>query len=121
MPSFTVTISDKTQPAQSIYTLATKGSQTGYTVNPPTPPAIKAVTEIQDVSFLQIQASKTNGSGIVYKGDQGVANDGSRQSREMAAGDVDTMQAYPRVVYLQEIYLRTNTNGAIINVEYHHS
>jgi len=121
MPGFTVTITDITQAAQNLWTLDTKGSQTGYTVNPPSPVAIKPASEIADVAYLSIQASKTNGAKIVYKGDQGVANDGSRQSLELAAGDTNIMQMYPRVANLQQIYLRANTNGAIINVEFHHS
>jgi hypothetical protein len=121
MPAITITITDITQPAQNLYTLITKGSQTGYTVKPASPAASVAITEISEVSYLSIQASKTNGSKIVYKGDQGTANDGTQQGLELAAGDTNIMQMYPRVVYLQQIYLRANTNGAIANVEFHHS
>ena len=121
MPGFTVTITDITQPAQSILTLATKGSQAGYTVNPSSPAAITNVTEVTDVSYLLIQASNGNGSKVVYKGDQGVANDGSRQGLELEAGQSNVMQMYPRAANLQQIYLRANTNGAVVNVEFHHS
>ena len=76
--------------------------------------------EIAEAIYLSIQASKTNGAKIVYKGDAGVANDGSRQALELAAGDTNIMQMFPRVVNIQQIYLRANTNGAVINVELHH-
>lgn len=120
MFSATIVISDITQPAQNLFTLLTKGSQPGYTVAPAagnTP----AISMIGSVAYLSLQASYTNGAAIVYKGDENTKTDGSRQAKEMLAGDTDVQQAYSYSTNLNEIYLRASANGARINVEYHYA
>lgn len=122
MPSITVTITDITQKPQSIYNLITLPSTSlpGYTVVPSAPANPNVATLIASVNYLSLQASYTNAGGIVYKGDQGVKTDGSRQSKELAAGDTDVQQAYSYSTNLNQIYLTANTNGMKVNVEYHH-
>lgn len=116
----TITITDITQPGRSLYDLLTTGSGTGYTVSPAA--GIKReISMVGGVSYLSLQASYLNGAAIVFKGDENTATDGSRQAKEMAAGDTDVSQAYPYSVNLQEIYLRASANNAKINVEIHYS
>lgn len=121
MPSATITITDITQTPQSIYNLLTKPSLPGYTVVPAVPatptPTVPILTA--SVTYLSIQASYTNGSKVVYKGDQGVKTDGSRQSKELIAGDTDVQQAVQYSVNLNVIYITASANGAIVNVESH--
>src|SRR5208282_2095486 len=120
MPSCTITISDITKPAQSLAALLSQGSLPGYTVAPPGG-IIPALTLINGVSYLSCQASYTNGTQTVYKGDENTKTDGTRQGKEMEAGDTDVQQAYPYTVNLNEIYLRASANGAVVNVEIHYS
>lgn len=119
MPSVTITIVDKTQPAQSLATLIGSGNQPGYTM-------AKYSTGIpfrvaDKVSFLSIQGSKGNSSGIIYVGDENTANDGTNQGQELAAGDVDIHQASSYgSVHMGEIFVRGNTNTNKFNVEWHY-
>lgn len=115
----TITITDKTQPGQSLATLIGSGNQAGYTVAPMSTGLPWLVAN--KVSFLSIQASKGNSNGIVYVGDEHTANDGSVQGQEMAQGDVVIHQgsAYASV-HLGEIYLRANTNEMKINLDFHY-
>lgn len=120
MTTATITVIDYTQPAQSLFTLLSQGSKPGYTVVP-TGGIAPALTMIGDVSYLSIQASYGNSGQVVYKGDENTQNDGTRQGKELRAGDTDVMQAYPKSVNLNEVYLRASANGAIVNVEIHYS
>lgn len=114
----TITITDHTQPGQSLSTLIVSGNQTGYTVAPMSTGLPWLVAN--KVSFLSIQASKGNSSGIVYVGDEHTANDDSVQGQELAAGDVVIHQGSSYAsVHLGEIYLRSNTNGMKINIDFH--
>src|SRR5271169_7217402 len=115
----TVTITDITQTPQSLFSLLTKGTQAGYTVAPAggvTP----SLTLIAGVIYMSIQASYTNGGAIVYRGDANVKTDGSRQAKELLAGDTDVMQLYPIVINLNQIYITASANGAKVNIEAHH-
>ena len=116
----TITITDITQPGRSLYHLLTTGSGAGYTVAP-SDGINEEISMVGGVSYLSIQASYGNGQTIIYKGDERVANDGSRQAKEMAAGDTDVSQAYPNSVNLREIYVRASVNGGKFNVECHYS
>lgn len=119
MPSVTITITDKTQPAQSLATLIGSGNQPGYTLAKYSSGLPWRVGD--KVSFLSIQGNKGNSSGIVYVGDENMANDGSNQGQELAAGDVVIHQASSYgAVHLGEIYIRTNTNSSKVNVEWHY-
>ena len=111
----TITLTDYTAAAQSLLTLLGKGSQTGYTVAP-----AAGSGELQTPGqcvYLSIQSSPSNGATVVYKGDSSTANDGSRQAKELLAGDVDVMQAAPYVVHLGEVFIRASANNAKVNVE----
>lgn len=119
MPVATITITDVTQKPQNLYDLMTKPNLPGYSVVPapaanPNVPILTA-----SVNYLSIQASYTNTSQIVYKGDQGVKNDGSRQAKELLAGDTDVQQAVQYSVNLNLIYVTASANGAKVNVESH--
>lgn len=115
----TITITDVTQPPQSIYNLLTKQNLAGYTVVPipPSTPAVPTLTA--SVCYLSLQASYGNTTQTVYKGDSGVKTDGSRQAKEMLAGDTDVQQAVQYSVNLNEIYITASANGAKVNVESH--
>jgi hypothetical protein len=123
MFAVTITITDRTQTPQNLYTLITKGSQTGYTVAPAAGIAPSNLTQSQTgcVSYLSIQASYKNGGTTVYKGDENVKNDGSRQAKELNAGDTDVQQAYSYSTNLNEIYLTASANAAVVNVEFHYA
>jgi hypothetical protein len=121
MATLTVTVTDITQPVPSLYTLATQGSQTGYTCVPSSPPETPALTENAEVAYLSVQASNLNGAKVVYKGDRSVLANGTRQGLELEAGQVNVMMMYPRVGNLNQIYVTASANGAIFNVEWHHS
>lgn len=118
MPAVTITISDHTKPGQSLATLIGSGNQPGYTM-------AKYSTGIpfrvgDKVSYLSIQASKGNSSGIIYVGDENVANDASNQGQELAAGDVVIHQGSSYgSVHLGEIYVRGNTDSTKFNLEWH--
>lgn len=114
----TITVADYTKPAQNLFNLLSQGNLTGYTVVPTTG-IMPALTAIANVSYLSIQASYKNGSIVLYKGDENTANDGSRQGKEMLAGDTDVSQAYPYSVNLNEIFVRASANGGVFNVEIH--
>src|SRR6267154_598435 len=116
----TITITDITKPAQSLYTLLSVGSQPGYTVSP-AGGIFPAISIIGSVSYLSVQASPTNSTQTVYKGDENTKTDGSLQGKEMAAGSTDVIQAYPHQVDLNTTFLRASANGAKINVEVHYS
>jgi hypothetical protein len=119
MPFFTVTITDTTQTPQSIYNLLTKPNLPGYTVVPAVAANPNVPTLTASVTYLSIQASYGNGGTVVYKGDQGVKNDGTRQAKELIAGDTDVQQAVQYSVNLNLIYLTASANGAKVNVESH--
>jgi co-chaperonin GroES (HSP10) len=118
MPSVTITLSDHTKPGQSLATLIGSGAQAGYTV-------AKYSTGIpfrvgDKVSYLSIQGSKGNSAGIIYVGDENVANDGTNQGQELAAGDVVIHQGSSYgSVHLGEIFVRGNTDTNKFNVEWH--
>jgi|SRR5271157_984135 len=114
----TITVADYTKPAQNLFNLLSQGNLTGYTVVP-SGGVMPALTAIASVSYLSIQASYKNGSVVIYKGDENTANDGTRQGKEMLAGDTDVGQAYPYTVNLNEIFIRASANGGIVNVEIH--
>lgn len=116
----TITVTDHTAAAQNLFTLLSKGSQTGYTVSPAAG-IITNLTMIASASYLSIQASPSNSGITLYKGDENTANDGSRQAKELQNGDVDVSQAYPYSVNLQEIYMRASADGGKFNVEIHYS
>lgn len=118
MPAITITVTDITKPVQSIGTLASKGSQPGYTVAPAIG-VTTAISAIFSVSYLSIQASYTNGATIGYKGDSNVKTDGSLQAKELLAGDTDVQQAFQYSTNINEIYLTASANGEKFNVEYH--
>jgi hypothetical protein len=121
MTGATITVTDITKAAQSLLSLLSKGSQPGYTVAPAAGFASYSSWSIMgDVSYCSIQSSPSN-SATVYKGDEFVATDGSRQCKEMQAGDVDVIQAKDRAVHLGEIYITASANGAKVNVEIHYS
>jgi hypothetical protein len=119
----TITITDITKPVQNLYTLLSQGSQPGYTVAPAAgfQPSNLTQSQVSAVAYLSVQASYLNAGTIVYKGDENVKSDGSRQSKELAAGDTDVQQAYSYSTYLYEIYLSASANGARINVEIHYA
>lgn len=120
MNSATITVTDITKTPRNLSDLLSNGSGGGYTVVPAkgifTPLTITAT-----VSYLSIQASYTNGGTIVYKGDENVKNNGTRQGKELLAGDTDVQQASPYIVNLNEVFLMASANGAIINVEVHNA
>jgi hypothetical protein len=116
MNSMTVTIADHTATGQSLYTLLSKGSQTGYTCAPATGIA-PSLTLPANVSFLTVQASKGNSTNIVYVGDENCANDGSRQARELGAGDVYQIAAEPNLANLRQIYVRGGADSVKFNIE----
>ena len=119
MPSVTITISDKTQPAQSLATLIGKGNQSGYTMAAYSTGIPFRVGD--KVSYLSIQGSKGNSSGIIYVGDENTANDGTNQGQELGAGDVVIHQGSSYgSVHLGEIYVRGNTNSNKFSVEWHY-
>jgi hypothetical protein len=118
MNSATITVTDNTQSPRNLYDLLSTGSGKGYTVVP-SAGIFPALTIISTVSYISIQASYKNGSAVVYKGDEKVKNDGTRQGKEMVAGDTDVEQAYPSSASLLDIYLTASANGAVINVEVH--
>jgi hypothetical protein len=120
MNSATITVTDITQTPRNLSDLLQNGSGKGYTVVPSSG-IFKPLTIINAVAYLSIQASYTNGGTIVYKGDEDVKTDGSRQAKELHAGDTDVQQAYSYSVYLGEVYLTASANGAIINVEVHYA
>ncbi len=115
MADITVTISDHTKPARSIYDLAVNGSGNGYTVTGSLP----ALSPAASVCYLSIQAAVGNSSTIVYKGGSDVKNDGTRQAKALAAGNVDVQQAVQYSVNLNQIYLAASGDGAVVNVEWH--
>lgn len=120
MNSATITVTDITQKPRSLSDLLQNGSGAGYTVAP-TGGIFKPINAINAVAYLSIQASYTNGGTTVYKGDEDVKTDGSRQAKELKPGDTDVQQAYSYSVHLGEIFLTANANGAIINVEVHYA
>jgi hypothetical protein len=120
MNSCTITVTDITQKPRNLYDLLSTGSGAGYTVAPAVG-IFPKLTIIGCVAYLSIQASYTNGGTVVYKGDEDVKTDGSRQAKELHAGDTDVQQAYSYSVYLGEVYLTAGANGAIINVEVHYA
>lgn len=115
----TITITDRTQPVQSLFNLMAKGSLPGYTVAPAG--GLFPLTMLGGVSYLSIQASPRNGGTVIYVGDENVKNDGSRQGKEMQAGDVDVHQAHDYTCHLGEIYLTASANNAIFSVEVHYT
>jgi hypothetical protein len=120
MKCATITITDNTKPAQSLYTLLSQGSQPGYTVSPAAGIALP-LNLLAMVSYISIQASVQNSSSYIYVGDENVHNDGTQQGKELAAGIVSTISAYPLYANLNEIYVRANANSVKINVEIHTS
>lgn len=119
MPSATITITDVTQKPQNLYDLLTKPNLPGYTVVPAPATNPNVATLVASVTYLSLQASYANSSQTVYKGDSGVKNDGTRQSKELLAGDTDVQQAVQYSVNLNLIYVTASANGAKINVESH--
>ena len=115
MVSMTITVTDHTKTPRSIYDLAVNGSGGGYTVVGGMP----ALNVGASVCYLNIQASKTNSSTIIYKGDSSVKNDGTRQSKELAAGDSDQMEPV-NPINVNEIFLAAGSDStAKINVEFY--
>jgi hypothetical protein len=122
MPSMTCTITDHTAAAASLAQLAFAATApTGYTV-------LKSDVQGQiggyatgptAIDYLAIQASYGNGGGHVYVGGSSTANDGTNQARDMLAGDVKEYQkgTYPSIV-LSQIFVRTNTDNSVFNVEW---
>lgn len=121
MPAATIKITDITQQAQNIFNLLTTPSLPGYTVTPTPGEYTPSLTMTGCVAYLSVQASYTNGGSIVYEGDANVKANGTLQGKELAAGDTDVHQAYSYSVNLNEIYLMANTNGALINLEWHYA
>jgi len=119
MPCATITITDHTATAVDLFRLLGKGSATGYTVSPST--GLAPTTFIGCVAYLSIQSDPKNASAKVFKGDENTANDGTRQGKTMLAGDVDVAQSNPYTTHLGEIYLRTDTDNTVINVEVHYA
>ena len=117
----TITITDITQKPLNLYTLLTQNSTPGYTVVPAAPLSANIPGMVAGVAYLSVQASYNNGGTVVYKGDANVKTDGSRQAKEMVAGDTDVSQAYPFTVNLNEIYITASANGAKVNLEAHHA
>jgi hypothetical protein len=120
MTSATVTITNINATPRNLFDLLTNGTGNGYTVVPATGPFLP-INGIAGVSYCSVQSSYTNGGVTVYKGDEKVANNGTRQSKEMQPGDTDVMQASMYSVNLNEIFLMASANGAIINVEVHYT
>ena len=118
--SATITVTDITKTPRSLQDILSKGSGGGYTVVPSAGSTV-ALSFIAGCSYLSVQASYKNGAAIVYKGDDNVKTDGSRQSKELSAGDTDVQQAYPYSVNLNEIFLTASANNAVINVEVHYA
>lgn len=120
MNSCTITVTDITQKPRNLYDLLSTGSGAGYTVAP-AGGIFAPLTIIGSVAYLSIQASYLNGAAIIYKGDEDVKTDGSRQAKELRPGDTDVQQAYSYSVYLGEIYMTASVNGGIFNVEVHYA
>src|SRR5437762_14039334 len=99
----TITISDNTKTPQNLLTLLGKGNQTAYTVVPAS--GLSGLTTLGGVSYVSVQSSYGNGGTIVYEGDENVKTDGTRQGKELQAGDVDVHQANPMSTHLAEIYI----------------
>ncbi len=120
MNSCTITVTDITKTPRNLYDLLSNGSGNGYTVAP-TKGIFAPLTIIGSVAYLSIQASYNNGSTIIYKGDESVANNGTRQAKELKAGDTDVQQAYSYSVNLNEVFLTASANGGVVNVEVHYA
>jgi hypothetical protein len=117
MFSITITITDHTAAAQSLYTLLSQGSQTGYTVAPSA--GYKNLHGC--CRRWELQADPANGAGKGFVGDAFTANDGSRQGRVLQAGDLMFSQdSEKNDLDLTARYLRADTDGAKFNlcVEY---
>ena len=119
MASATITITDITKPPQNLYDLLTLPNLPGYTVSPAPVANPNVPTLTASVTYLSLQASYLNTTQTVYKGDSGVKTDGSRQSKELIAGDTDVQQAVQYSVNLRLIYITASANGAKVNVESH--
>lgn len=112
----TITITDKTATPKNLYQLLYGGTQAGYTV---------VSSEVADnlptaasVNFISIQASYGNGGAKVYVGGSKVANDGTNQGRELIAGDIHQYQQGYMPASLNSVYLATDTNDSVVNVEF---
>jgi len=129
MACATVTITDITQPVQSLFTLLGEAMQpsatglAGYTVrrwsSQPTLQSGAGFAMLGSVVYVSVQASPSNGAAIVYKGDAQVRTDATLQGKEMAAGDTDVMQANAQVAHLAEIFITASANGAKVNLEWY--
>jgi len=118
----TITFTDITQPALDLYTLLTAASTPGYTVAQSQNNKQPTISTVARVSYLSVQASPRNaGSQYVYKGGPDLANDGSKQGKELAAGIIDVMQGIHDEAHLSQIYLRASQNGLIANVEWYYA
>lgn len=111
MYSITVTITDKTAAAQSLYALLTEGSKTGYTVAP-----AEGYPESANVDLARVwvQADPGNAAAKILLGDANTANDGSRQARVLEAGDIFPLAG--EQIYLKNWYARCDTNSTIFNL-----
>jgi hypothetical protein len=115
MPSMTVTITDKTQPAFNLRRLIQTGSVTGATCAP----AAGYPNAKPSCKYLSIQSDPSNGAKKIFRGDSGVKNDGTQQGKTLLAGDTDVMQQTGiNDVFLDQTYVNTDTNGAIFNLEW---
>lgn len=112
----TITIVDKTATAKNLYQLLYGGAQTGYTVV--SSDTGDNLPSAAGVNFISIQASYGNGGAKVYVGGSKVANDGTNQGRELLAGDIHQYQQGFMPANLNSIYLMTDTNDSVVNVEF---
>jgi hypothetical protein len=109
--SATVTISDHTKPARSLYDLLSNGSANGYTV---VGGFSGDVSVFGAVAYRSIQVD-SGSAGSVYVGDANIANDGSRQGLIISAGDVWDRDNATDCESLQNLFVRASADNTVFN------
>lgn len=110
--SATVTVTDHTKPARSLYDLLANGTANGYTV---VGGLSGDVSVFGMVACRLIQGDTNNGAGKIYVGDSQIANDGSRQGVTLAPGDVWQRDNPVDCASLQNLFIRASADGAKFN------
>lgn len=110
--SATVTVTDHTKPAQSLYALLTGATVAGYSV-------VGGFSgDVSGFGMVAYRSVQYVSGGSVYIGDSQIANDGTRQGITLASGALTGWDRDNPVecASLQNLFVRASADSTVFNI-----